>query len=92
MREDNTLTPAQWWEPMKNYRKTVRDYYLTHLGCTRQECAAALGINVQTVKRHINAMRKDWDAKPLIEKPNLSAHNERKKARQAEPAERRDAA
>lgn len=41
-------------------RSRVRQFYAEHLGCTKTECAAALGLSVMAVGRHVATIRKDW--------------------------------
>lgn len=41
-------------------RQRVKDFYFLHPGCLKYECAEALGLDVHTVGRHINAIRKTW--------------------------------
>lgn len=53
----------RWWQPrLKSQFEPVRQYYLTHLGCSQEECAAALEINRRTVSRHLKKLRKEWPA------------------------------
>jgi len=43
-------------------REAVRRYLLTHLGATNVECAAALGLSIFAVGRHIKTLRREWCA------------------------------
>jgi DNA-binding transcriptional regulator LsrR (DeoR family) len=35
-------------------------YYRDHLGCTRRECAEALGLSEMAVGRHVERLRREW--------------------------------
>jgi hypothetical protein len=38
----------------------VVDFYRTHPGCTRCECANFLGLSVYSVGRHVDRIRAAW--------------------------------
>lgn len=41
-------------------REAVRHFFAGHIGCTNIECAAAIGLSVMAVGRHIATLRKEW--------------------------------
>ena len=41
-------------------REAVRKWFQDHLCGTQRECAAALGINVCVVGRHVKSIRAEW--------------------------------
>lgn len=43
-------------------REAVRKFFAEHIGCTNVECAAALGLSVMAVGRHIKTLRQEWSA------------------------------
>lgn len=47
-------------EKGEHTRELIREYLLTHLGASRKECAATLKLSVETVCKHVNALRKEW--------------------------------
>lgn len=51
------------WDIGKKNREAVRAYFVLHVGCTNRECAAALGLNVNAVGRHIKTLRAQWGGK-----------------------------
>ncbi len=40
--------------------KRVREWYRTHRGGTQAECAAAVGLSVMAVNRHVKTLRSEW--------------------------------
>lgn len=42
-------------------RDLVRRFFLAHIGCTKIECAAGLGLSVSAVGRHVAQLRREWD-------------------------------
>lgn len=38
----------------------VRQYFSSHLCATNRECAAALGLSVMAVGRHVKEIRAEW--------------------------------
>jgi hypothetical protein len=42
-------------------REAVRQFFVTHIGCTNLECAKALGLSAMAVGRHVVTLRKEWD-------------------------------
>lgn len=38
----------------------VREYFSSHLCATNRECAAALGLSVMAVGRHVKTIRAEW--------------------------------
>lgn len=44
----------------RDNREAVRAYVLAHVGVTNRECAAALGLSVMAVGRHIKTLRQEW--------------------------------
>lgn len=41
-------------------REAVRTWFTSHIGCTARECAAALGLSVEAVGRHLKTIRAEW--------------------------------
>ena len=41
-------------------RELVKQYFLEHLGCTRVECAADLGLSGNTVNKYVQSIRAEW--------------------------------
>ena len=41
-------------------REAVRRFFADHVGCTNVECAAAIGLSVMAVGRHVATLRKEW--------------------------------
>jgi len=44
----------------RDNRDAVRSYFKSHLCATQRECAAALGLSVTAVGRHVKAIRAEW--------------------------------
>ena len=44
----------------RDNREAVREYFRSHVGCTRIECGKALGLSVECVGRHIYVLRTEW--------------------------------
>jgi hypothetical protein len=44
-------------------REAVRAYFLSHVGVTNTEVAAALGLSVTAVGRHVKTLRAEWAAR-----------------------------
>jgi predicted transcriptional regulator len=44
-----------------NNRARVLNWLRDHPGGTNRECAAALGMNVCVIGRHVKAIRKTWE-------------------------------
>ena len=42
-------------------RTQIKQYFRDHVGVTRQECAAALGLSLNTVCKHVNVLRREWE-------------------------------
>lgn len=40
--------------------QAVREFMLSHLCATQQECAKALGLSVMAVNRHVKTIRSEW--------------------------------
>jgi len=45
-------------------RTAVRRWFEEHLCGTQRECAAALGLSVMAVGRHVREIRAEWRDKP----------------------------
>ncbi len=61
MRAQNHSTRALYGKDLAEHNFTlVRLYYRDHLGCTRRECAEALGLSEMAVGRHVDRLRRDW--------------------------------
>lgn len=43
-------------------RERVREYFLTHVGCSNVDCSKALGLSVYAVGRHVAKLREEWAA------------------------------
>jgi predicted ArsR family transcriptional regulator len=46
-------------------REAVRTWLTAHLGGTQRECAAALGLSVLAVGRHVATLRAEWKERQL---------------------------
>lgn len=40
--------------------RAVRAFFVTHLCATQRECAAALGLSLMAVNRHVRTIRDEW--------------------------------
>ena len=56
--------PAPGYEIGRKNRERVRKFFATHLCATNRECAAALGMSVEAVGRHVAVIRAEWCATP----------------------------
>lgn len=52
--------PAPGYEIGSKNRDMVRRFFETHLCATNRECAAAIGLSVEAVGRHVAAIRSEW--------------------------------
>lgn len=52
-------------------RKQVLDWFLSHPGGSKRECARQLGLSEMAVGRHCKILRRDWPVKqpPSVEEP-----------------------
>jgi predicted ArsR family transcriptional regulator len=41
-------------------REAVRRFFAAHIGCTKLECARALGLSPMAVGRHVATLRGEW--------------------------------
>lgn len=52
--------PAPGYDIGRTNLEQVREFFASHLCATNRECAAALGLSVFAVGRHVRTIRSEW--------------------------------